>query len=61
VSKVKKTTALSIALLIQLLALTGCVGSGTMVDSRIGGGRNTDEEDMDVNTSEVRWAAVPEI
>ena len=32
-----------------------------MADSQVGGGTNTDGECMDVNTSEVRWAAVPAV
>jgi hypothetical protein len=50
----KKSTALSIALLILLLTLTGCAGS-------VGDGTNTDGEGMDVNTSEERWAAIPAV
>ena len=60
----KKSTALSMALLILLFALTGCAGNGAMSDSQVGGGTNTantDGEELDENTSETRWAAVPAV
>ena len=59
----KKLTALSVALLILLLAVTGCAGNDAMAGSQFGVGSNTaniDGEELD-NTSEVRWAAVPAV
>jgi len=61
---VKKTTALSLAILILLLALTGCVGNGSMEESQYSGGARTaniNGDDLDENTSSIRCAAVPAV
>jgi hypothetical protein len=57
----KKYTALSIALLILLLTLTGCAGNGAIAGSQYNGYGTSDIEELDENTSEVRWAAVPAV
>jgi hypothetical protein len=59
----KKYTALSIALLILLLTLAGCAGNGAIAGSQYVGYNtsNIDGEELDENTSEVRWAAVPAV
>lgn len=61
----KKSTALSITVLILLLALTGCsTGNNIKVDSQYGEGAdqsNMEAEEVEENTSEIRWAAVPAV
>jgi hypothetical protein len=61
----EKYITLSIALLFLLLTLAGCAGDGAIAGLQYDGHNNNtskiDGEELDENTSEVRWAAVPAV